>query len=183
MLDLATIVASFYVSLILYNVPLDREYILLCLIVTALFSILAENSELYQGWRGDPLFDESLRIAFLWLVAFSVTISGVLLFNTGYSYSLEVIELWLPLAPTSIITSHTIQRVTLSFFRTHGFNTRFYAILGANPLGQRLKTALSEMPWLGYNFVGFFDDRFECADRRLRSRTNWRYSWWISTTA
>jgi len=166
--DLALIVASLYVSLILYNVPFDREYMLACFIVTALFSIFAENNELYQGdWRGAPLFDESLRILFSWLGAFTLMISIVYLYNSGYSYSLEVIELWLPLAPTSIILTHTIERGCLSFLRQHGFNTRTYAILGTNPLGYRLKMALSEMPWLGYQFIGFFDDRDECEGRRL----------------
>ena len=160
--------ASLYVSLRLYNVPLDREYLLPCLIATALFGIFAENNELYQGdWRGAPMFDESLRILFSWLGAFTLMISGVYLYNSEYSFSLEVIELWLPLAPTSIILTHTIQRSCLSYLRKHGFNTRVYAILGANPLGHRLKIALSEMPWLGYKFIGFFDDRVECEDRRL----------------
>jgi putative colanic acid biosynthesis UDP-glucose lipid carrier transferase len=166
--DLALIVASLYVSLWLYHVPADREYLLPCLIGTALFGIFAENNELYQGdWRGAPMFDESLRVLFSWLGAFTLLISGVYLYNSEYTYSLEVIELWLPLAPTSIILTHTIQRSCLSYLRKHGFNTRTYAILGANPLGHRLRIALSEMPWLGYQFIGFFDDRVECKDRRL----------------
>jgi len=166
--DLALIMASLYVSLSLYNVPLDREYLMPCLIATALFGIFAENNELYEGdCRGEPLFDESLRILFSWLGAFTLMISVVYLYNSDYSYSLEVIELWLPLAPTSIILTHTIQRGCLSYLRKHGFNNRNYAILGANPLGLRLKIALSEMPWLGYKFIGFYDDRLECEDRRL----------------
>ena len=169
--DLALIVASLYVSLWLYQVPADREYLLPCLVGTALFGIFAENNELYQGdWRGAPMFDESLRILFSWLGAFTLLISGVYLYNSGFNYSLEVIELWLPLAPTSIILAHTLQRGSLSYLRKHGFNTRFYAILGANPLGLRLKIALSEMPWLGYQFIGFFDDRVECIDRRLEHK-------------
>ena len=68
-----------------------------------------------------------------------------------------------------LILMHSIRRGCLAYLKRHGFNTRFYAILGANPLGYRLKTAISEMPWLGYNFVGFFDDRSESEDRRLGS--------------
>jgi len=101
------------------------------------------------------MFDESISILLSWLGAFTLLISGVYLYNPQYNYSLEVIELWLPLAPTSIIVIHTLQRSFLAFLRRQGFNTRTYAILGANQLGFRLKTALSEMPWLGYNFVGF----------------------------
>lgn len=166
-LDGALIVASLYVSLNQYNVPLDREYMLPCLIAVALFGIFSENNELYQGWRGAPMFDEALRILFSWLGAFTLLISGVYLYGSEYSYSLEVIELWLPLTPFSIILTHSIRRGCLSYLRKHGFNARTYAILGANPLGHRLKITLSEMPWLGYQFIGFFDDRAECDDRRL----------------
>jgi putative colanic acid biosynthesis UDP-glucose lipid carrier transferase len=132
-----------------------------------LFGIFAENNELYQTWRGAPMFDEALLILFSWLGAFTFLLSGTYLYNPTYSYSLEVIELWLPLAPISIILTHTIRRSCLSFFRKRGFNTRTYAILGANQLGYRLKIAFSEMHWLGYNFIGFFDDRLEGEDRRL----------------
>ncbi len=166
-IDLALIMASLYVSLIIYDIPLDREYFLPSLIATAIFGILAENNELYQNWRGASLFDEALRIFFSWLGAFTLVITGVYLYGTNYNYSLQAIELWIPLAPTGIILTHSIQRASLSYLRRHGFNTRFYAILGANSLGLRLYTALSNMPWLGYNFVGFFDDRAEHEDRRL----------------
>ena len=166
-LDGVLVVASLYVSLNRYNLPLDHEYLLPCLIAAALFGIFAENNELYHGWRGAPMFDEALRILFSWLGAFALLISGVYLYNPDYSYSLEVIELWLPLAPISIILTHSIKRGCLSYLRQHGFNIRTYAILGANPLGQRLKMGLSEMPWLGYKFIGFFDDRAECEGRRI----------------
>lgn len=169
-LDGALIVASLYVSLNQYNVPFDREYMLPCLIAAALFGIFAENNEIYQGWRGAPMFDEALRILFSWLGAFTILISGVYLYKSEYNYSLEVIELWLPLTPFSIILTHSIRRGCLSYLRKHGFNTRTYAILGATPLGHRLKITLSEMPWLGYQFIGFFDDRAECDDRRLEQK-------------
>jgi putative colanic acid biosysnthesis UDP-glucose lipid carrier transferase len=167
MLDLALIVATLYASLTLYNISLDREYLLPCLLETALFSIFAENNELYQGWRGAPMFDEALSIVYSWMGAFTLIVSGVYIYNPEYEYSPDAIALWLPLAPTCIILAHTLQRSYLSFIRKYGFNTRTYAILGATPIGQRLNTALSEMPWLGYRFVGFYDDRVESKDRRL----------------
>ena len=166
-LDSVLIMATLYTSLWLYEVPLDREYLLACIIAVALFGIFAEQNELYNGWRGSPMFDEALRILFAWLGAFALLISGVYLYHADYDYSLEVIELWLPLAPFSIILVHSIQRGLLCYLRKKGFNTKTFAIFGANPLGQRLKLGLAEMPWLGYKFVGFFDDRAEGEDRRL----------------
>ncbi len=166
-LDLVLVIASLHVSLSYYNLPLNQEYLLPGVIAATLFGIFAENNELYHGWRGAPMFDEALRILFSWLGTFTILISGVYLYNPENTYSVEAIELWLPLTPFSIILIHAIRRGCLAYFRTLGFNTRTYAILGANSLGQRLKAGLSEMPWLGYNFIGYFDDRTEAADRRL----------------
>ncbi len=166
-LDSVLILTTLYASLMVYDVPIDREYLLPGFVAATLFGIIAENNELYHGWRGAPLFDEALRILLSWLGAFMLLISGVYLYNAEYSYSLEVIELWLPLAPFSIILTHSIQRGFLCYLRKKGFNTKTYAIFGANLLGQRLKTGLSEMPWIGYQFIGFFDDRAQAKDRRL----------------
>lgn len=169
-LDSALIMASLYTSLEVYDVPLDHNYFVACILSATLFGIFAENNELYYGWRGVPLFDEAVRIFFSWLGAFSLLTSGLYLYNSTYNYSLQVIELWLPLAPISMILTHCVQRGFLCYLREKGFNKKTYAIYGANSLGQRLKTGLSEMPWLGYHFVGFFDDRNECEGRRLNHK-------------
>lgn len=165
--DGAMILLMLYVALQAYKVPLDREYILPGLIGAGLFGIFAENNEIYHGWRGAPMFDEALRILLSWFGALTILVTGVYLSEPEYNYSLQVIELWIPMAPIGVILTHTIRRALLSYLRSHGFNTRTYAILGANHLGQRLHSALSEMPWLGYLFTGFFDDRAEFSDRRL----------------
>lgn len=168
--DNVLIFISLSVSLRLYETPLSPEYLLLCLISIILFSIFAENQEIYHGWRGAPMFDEAVGILMAWLATFVLIGSGLYISDSKFEYSRPVIELWLPLAPLAIVLLHTMRRGLLSFLRTHGLNTRFYAILGANSLGLRLKIALSEMPWLGYRFVGFFDDRIEPKDDRVEDR-------------
>ena len=168
-LDVFIIISTLYISLIIYQIPNDDEYLLPCFITTALFGVFAENNELYQGWRGSPMFDESLRIMFSWLGAFALMVTGAYVFNAKFNYSLNVVQLWLPLAPTTIILTHTIRRYCLSYLRTHGFNTRTYAIYGANTLGVRLKLAISELPWLGFKFVGFYDDKTEQEGRLSNS--------------
>jgi|APLak6261673822_1056097.scaffolds.fasta_scaffold01762_4 putative colanic acid biosynthesis UDP-glucose lipid carrier transferase len=169
-IDNVLIFAALSVSLRLYETPLSPEYLLLCLISIILFSIFAENQEIYQGWRGAPMFDEAVRILMSWLATFALLASGLFISDSTFEYSRPVIELWLPLAPLAIILLHTTRRAILSFLRSHGLNSRAYAILGANSLGQRLKVALSEMPWLGYSFVGFFDDRIEHKNERVDQR-------------
>lgn len=165
-MDTALIFVTLYVSLNIYGEPFSREYLGLSIICAILFGIFAEHQEIYQGWRGDPLFDDAVRILLSWIVSFSVIAGGFFVFDFGFEYSRLVMELWLPLAPLSIIMLHSLRRSALSYLRTHGLNTRNYAILGGNALGKRLSVALAEMPWLGYHFVGFFDDRIENKQRR-----------------
>ncbi|MDD4915611.1 MAG: undecaprenyl-phosphate glucose phosphotransferase [Methylococcales bacterium] len=169
-IDDLLIFAALYFSLQAYNIQLGPEYLMLCLVSIVLFSLFAENQEIYQGWRGAPMFDESVRILLSWLAAFVLMLSGLYISKSSFDFSTEVIELWAPLAPLSIILVHTARRTVLSFLRMHGLNTRYYAILGANSLGHRLKSALSEMPWLGYRFAGFFDDRHQYHEDRLDER-------------
>lgn len=166
-MDTALIFITLYISLSIYGESFSREYLSLFIVCTVLFGIFAENQEIYHGWRGDPLFDDAVRILLSWIVAFALIASSLFVFDFGFEYSRQVLELWLPLAPLSIIILHSLRRSAMSYFRMHGLNTRTYAILGGNALGKRLNTALTEMPWLGYSFVGFFDDRLENKQRRI----------------
>ena len=169
-IDDTLIFTALYVSLQVYQIPIGPEYLLLCLISIVLFSLFAENQEIYHGWRGAPMFDESLRIFGSWLTAFALMVSSLYILHPQFDYSKDVIELWLPLAPLFIILIHTVRRWMLTTMRMHGLNSRNYAILGANNLGYRLEVALLEMPWLGYRFVGFFDDRVEPGEERFETR-------------
>ena len=166
-IDNLLIFLALFTSLQIYDIPLSPEYLLICLISLVLFSLFAENQELYQGWRGAPMFDEAVRILVSWLTTCLLIVSGLFIAHSSFDFSKPVIELWLPLTPLAIILFHTTRRSIMSFLRMHGLNTRYYAILGANTLGLRLKIALSEMPWLGYSFVGFFDDRVEIQEDRI----------------
>lgn len=165
-MDTTLIFVTLYISLNIYGEHFSREYLGLFIVCTILFGIFAEHQEIYHGWRGDPMFDDALRILLSWILSFAIIASSFFIFELGFEYSRQVLELWLPLAPLSIILLHSLRRWTLSYLRTHGLNTRNYAILGGNALGKRLNTALTEMPWLGYHFVGFFDDRIENQQRR-----------------
>lgn len=165
-MDTALIFCTLSLSLQLYEVTFSREYFALFIVTTVLFGIFAESQEIYHGWRGEPLFDVALRILLSWVIAFSIVAGALFIFDFGFEFSREMLELWFPLAPLTIIIFHITQRGLLSYVRQRGLNVRYYAILGANSLGQRLQMALAEMPWLGYQCVGFFDDRIENTQRR-----------------
>ncbi|MEQ1620516.1 MAG: undecaprenyl-phosphate glucose phosphotransferase [Methylococcales bacterium] len=166
-LDSASILIGLYISLTLYDVTMSQDYLLPVMGCIALFTVFAEYNGIYQGWRGEPMFDEAWRILLSWLMSFAMVAFCVIFFSSELSFPQKSIQLFLPLVPAFIILTHTIKRLLLAILRQQGFNSRTYAILGANPLGKRLEAALSELPWLGYKLVGYYDDRAEDAYRRL----------------
>jgi len=157
--DSGLILGTLYLAMYQYDVAMNIDYLVPCLVCIAIFQVVAEYNDIYEGWRGAPMFDEALRILFSWLAAFGIVMIGVFFYESTEKYSLDVIKLWIPLAPISIILSYTLKRTFYAVLRKRGLNTHTYAILGANQLGKRLMTALEQMPWLGYKFVGFYDDR------------------------
>ncbi|MDP3904323.1 MAG: undecaprenyl-phosphate glucose phosphotransferase, partial [Methylococcaceae bacterium] len=88
----------------------------------ALFTLFAEYNGIYQGWRGEPMFDEAWRILLSWLMAFALVALGILFFAHEFNYSQESIQLFLPLVPALIILTHTIKRLALSLLRQQGLN-------------------------------------------------------------
>ncbi|QWF70019.1 undecaprenyl-phosphate glucose phosphotransferase [Methylomonas paludis] len=164
-MDTGLIFIMLYAALRVSALPLTTEYLALFIVCTVLYGIFAEQHEIYYGWRGDPMFDVAMRILMSWVLAFAIVISCLFMFDFGFAFSKEVLEIWLPLTSLGIISLHTIRRLIMSHMHALGINVRTYAVLGANKLGQRLDHAISEMPWLGYKCVGFFDDRYENSER------------------
>ena len=58
-------------------------------------------------------------------------------------------------------------RCAVDAFGKSGAAKRSVAIAGATDLGLKLKEQLEEMPWKGYRFKGFYDDRDFEEGRRL----------------
>lgn len=172
--DTCLIFITYYVSLKHYGVH-QSDYYLLFIFTTILYGVVAEHRGIYQTWRGAPLFDHALDIIVIWLISFTTVASSLYLFDFIIfpqepelaEKTKQALALWMPLAPLAIILLHCSRRGILSYLRTKDVNTRSYAILGANLLGQRLNHNINRMPWLGYKFMGFFDDRTNKKNPRL----------------
>lgn len=169
-LDIGLIYLALYISLEIHNSTFTREYLEFYILCAICYGLIAEQSEIYRVWRGDSLFNIAWRIIGSWLVAFALVSSCFFTFdlNFDFDFSKPVLELWLPLAPLCIIMLHTLRRAILRFCRSKNYNIRYYAILGANELGQHIRDTLTEMSWLGYKFAGFYDDRINDAEESNR---------------
>ena len=143
-------------------------YLPVVLISMVLFSFFAESQDAYRSWRGTGIRAEISAVLFSWVmtVVFLV-VADWLVFETDIYYA-TLMRTWLVVVPIQLIAWHAVVRVMLSYFRSKGHNSRQVAIVGATPLGNRLRQAFQDMDWSGLKFVGYYDDRTHVSgDRRL----------------
>jgi len=168
LVDSGIIWLTFIASLDLLAVEWIGLYLPIVFLSIILFNFFAESQDAYRSWRGVALKDELSAILFSWLSAICILILiDVFVFEVKV-YREPFILCWIILTPVQLVSWHAIVRGSLGFFRAKGFNTRKVAIIGATPLGARLKKAFGRMAWSGFSFVGFYDDRkINENDRRL----------------
>jgi len=146
-------------------------YLPVVLISVVLFNFFAESQDAYRSWRGTGIRAEVSAVLFSWLMTvFILFLLDSLLFKTGLYYA-PIIRAWIVIVPIQLIAWHGAVRVTLSYIRSKGHNTRQVAIVGATPLGSRLKESFQNMDWSGLKFIGYYDDRVDIStDRRLTGK-------------
>lgn len=143
-------------------------YLPVVLIAMVLFNFFAESQDAYRSWRGTGIRAEISAVLFSWVMTVvSLILADWLVFETDIYYA-TLMQTWLVVVPIQLIAWHAVVRVTLSYFRSKGHNSRQVAIVGATPLGNRLRQAFQNMDWSGLKFVGYYDDRADVSgDRRL----------------
>jgi len=166
----AGIIGSTLVALVsvlqLSWVPL---YNWLLLIAIVLFSFLSESSHGYRAWREISIRAEVAAVGSNWLAVVLVLVLVDLIFHPSDLYNREMVFYWFVLTPIELVSWHSILRMTLRLFRDTGVRAQSVAIYGATELGASLEGRIQSMPWSGYNFVGYFDDRKTNGTRRFIS--------------
>ncbi|MGZ8935721.1 MAG: undecaprenyl-phosphate glucose phosphotransferase, partial [Methylobacter sp.] len=69
-----------------YGIPISQDYLLPGIGCIILFGIFAEYNDIYQGWRGEPMFDEAVRILLSWMTAFVLIVISIFFLADPYSY-------------------------------------------------------------------------------------------------
>ncbi|SMF97657.1 putative colanic acid biosysnthesis UDP-glucose lipid carrier transferase [Methylomagnum ishizawai] len=171
--DSLIIVLSLELAIRLVNQTLDTWYVLndghryCALAGVLLFQFFADYYEVYYAWRGASQDNESVRLGWSWFCAMAAIMALLACFKSGVELSLFVTAAWFCVSFLALILVHELGRGWLAFLRRRGLNSRRVVIAGANDLGARLAGAFAAMPWLGYCFAGYYDDRGFQQGRRL----------------
>ncbi|MFZ2171376.1 MAG: undecaprenyl-phosphate glucose phosphotransferase [Methylococcaceae bacterium] len=163
--DILIIISLFFIFLGASNYVVDGRIILILLIGFLTFEFFATINNLYGLRRGLSFVYVIKNILTAWLFSVLAVIM-VIKFSTfvDVNQKKQVLH-WLLLTPFMIIGWHSIIRLSLNYLRRIGRNTRRVAIIGATDLGLDLEKILVKQTWLGFSFIGFFDDRLPSDER------------------
>ncbi len=129
----------------------------------AVYFLAAEVTGLFRSWQGVSAEREVTCAAVTWCLTVPVLLTLGLL-----SGKLEAVQSalsrgglirWFVLVPAILAAERIICRLMLRSFHRHGWNTRGFAIVGANELGYQLARNIEGSPQMGLKLIGFFDDR------------------------
>lgn len=130
------------------------------------YEFFASINNVYDTPRGVSFIYVLKRVftawfGFLLFASFVV----IVLMNTN---KLNVIGIlyWFFLTPSFIAIWHYSIRLVLTIIRTGGRNSRTVAIAGATDLAFEISSIINNQPWMGFHFMGFFDDRVSKENNR-----------------
>ena len=131
------------------------------------FAFFSDTNYSYNSWRGNNLAAEISALFSSWIATcLLLTLVGVF-YDGGVEHNRWTIYYWFVITPIELLSWHAIVRYAMDLLGKSGATTRSVAIAGATNLGLKLKQQLEDMPWAGYKFVGFYDDRDFEEGRRL----------------
>lgn len=123
------------------------------------FYLIAEMCGMYRSWRGIPTDRELICALFTWLSTLAILSASTLVTDTLVNISGNTLFIWFLTAPVMICSCRILIREYQRVLRSHGLNTRRYAVIGATELGFQLARNIKQSPETGLRLVGFFEDR------------------------
>lgn len=129
------------------------------LIVSVVFLYMAEALELYQSWRVGSFNRMTLTVWGSLTVAFMVLLVLSFMFKYSEQISRMTVGIWSVLTLLFCFMSRVVSHQFKVARRKLGINLKKVGIIGATRAGSDLYNEMMQNDELGFQFVGFFDDR------------------------
>lgn len=167
--DSALVICVLWTTLALTDTVWTNTYTWLGVLAIIVFVYFAESNEVYHLWRGLSTPALASRLFGAWIGTSIILGVAAILLEILKSVNVRAIGMWIVSTPLIIIGFHWLRRTLLSLLRNRLTRSRRVGIVGATSLSQRLTRAIENMPWMGYQIHGYYDDRRVCDDdsRRL----------------
>ena len=153
------VVVLFLASLaLLYGVPFQTPYQVLSALAFILTLLVFRASQIYRPWRGVDFVRLGQRVTVAWIIVTGLLLVLGFVTKTTAFFSRGVLLPWILTTPLVLLGMRLLVYKSLGWLRSYGRNRRTAVVAGAGALGQHLAQSLMDLPWLGIQFLGFFDD-------------------------
>ena len=157
--DLFILIFTLIAAAYCYNITLSREYFIVLLIVLVAYLYVAEGVNLYRSWRVGKFRTMVLSTWLTLIIAFSSLFLFAFIFKFSEQLSRITIILWFMFAFVSLFFWRVILKTYKVNRRKLGLSTKKVAIIGATKSGWQVAEQIKQFAELGYDNIGFFDDR------------------------
>lgn len=161
LLDISTIVGSFWLALAIYDITSHDNYLIAMLITLVVYLYVAELFEIYRTWRVNQFKQMVLTSWAAITVSFLALILSLFLVKQTSDFSRVTIAIWFAQVFVLMFSWRYFYQQLKATRRKLGFNLQKMAIIGATERGETLYNEVAKHNELGYDFVGFYDDRDE----------------------
>lgn len=158
-MDIVILCVVFVISIALYSVDLNKDYLLLLLSTLIAFTFFTEALELYRKLE---LGRFTQRIVLLFaVISFSFLAIILVLFfiKEAETFSRGVILIWYIFSVLALISWRFVYRMIKRKEYQNPRNMRNIAIIGMTDSGLKLAEEIDLYGELGLKCIGFFDDR------------------------
>jgi len=159
MLDLLIILMSLVLACTVSGVTITPKYYIAALALSVIYSNIAELLEIYRPWRVGRFSTMIIATMGAFLVSFLILMSIMFVIKYGELFSRMAITLWF----IFILSFCFLWRLAIRLYninrRSLGYNIKQVAVIGATNSGQDLYNEIRNNEELGFEFVGFYDDR------------------------
>jgi putative colanic acid biosynthesis UDP-glucose lipid carrier transferase len=159
MFDMAIIVLSLLVIMQGYKVAFTKDYLLVLTGVLLMFSYISESFGLYRSWRLGKFSNMCRVLVAVIVICFLLTFATLFLFKYTELYSRVVMAGWFVLSIVSLVAWRMVVREVKRVRRIRGYSVEKVAIIGLTDMGMNLYEEIWKHDELGFDCVGFFDDR------------------------
>ncbi|MFT5676886.1 MAG: putative colanic acid biosynthesis UDP-glucose lipid carrier transferase [Paraglaciecola sp.] len=159
LIDLVSIIFALFLATVIYDTTFSKDHLIMVLIVSVVFLYVAEALELYQSWRVGSFNRMTLTVWGSLIVAFMVLLVLSFMFKYSEQISRMVVGIWSVLTLLFCFMSRVISHQFKVARRKLGINLKKVGIIGATRAGSELYNEMMKNDELGFQFVGFFDDR------------------------
>jgi putative colanic acid biosysnthesis UDP-glucose lipid carrier transferase len=125
--------------------------------INLLWSVLANNSTLYQISRHIRIDKNIVKAAFLISIHYLI-ISLILNYSGVFKYTIHQLVVFYIIVYYLIFAGKICLLMLLKSFRSQGFNTRSTVILGGGRVGDVIRSYLLTEYSFGFKYLGIFDD-------------------------